>query len=97
MRAEERENPRQILVLDRMSGSAQALYNPLDLNRVPHQDGIRDQAQATGLIHDLFVVALPEFPLVGEEKPLRQALPILTAVQLETSIAAQVRIMEPSQ
>ena len=68
----------------------------LVVNRVPHQDRIRDQAQATGLVHDLFIVALPELPLVGEEEPLGQALPVFAAVQLQP-IAAQFRIVEPAQ
>jgi hypothetical protein len=52
----------------------------LNLECVPHQDGIRDQAQATRLIHDFLVVAFSELALIGKKQPPAKTLPVFAAV-----------------
>ena len=59
------------------SGTAELLDDLLHANRVPYHGGVAQQAQTTGLVHDLVQIAIPEFCLVGEEG---QGVPPLAAV-----------------
>jgi len=49
-----------------------------NLERVPYQDGVRYQAQAARLVHDLLVIPSAKFTLVGEKDPACQTVPVLT-------------------
>ncbi len=48
-----------------------------NLERVPYQDGVRYQAQAARLVHDLLVIPSAKFTLVGEKDPASQTVPVL--------------------
>jgi len=56
-------------------GAAELVDDLLHSSCVPHDCGIREQTQATGLLHDFVQVAIPELTPVGEEEPAGQSVP----------------------
>src|SRR5262245_18292679 len=61
------------------------------------QERIGDQAQATGLVHDLLVSPRRKFALVGKENPARQLMAVFALVELELHSLPQVTIREIAQ
>src|SRR5271168_2018563 len=53
----QRGDPCQILVVDLVSGGTELLDDTGDVDSVPDQHGIGQQAEAAGLVHHLLVVA----------------------------------------
>src|SRR5215831_13084037 len=54
-------NPREIAIANLVSISTKLGNNFFDVLAVPNQDGIREEAEAARLIHDLFQIARAEF------------------------------------
>src|ERR1700726_2340144 len=65
-----------------------------NLERVPYQDGVRYQAQAARLVHDLLVIPSAKFTLVGEKDPACQTVPVLTSIQLQLDPVPQIFFVE---
>ena len=60
---------REDFVVDIFPLSPQIFYDVIDFDRVPIQDGIGNQAQATGFIHNFFVITGCELALGRQRKP----------------------------
>ena len=67
---EQRPVAGEILVLSRLPRGADLIHDLLQGNRVPDDRRMGEQAQSTGLVHDLLHVGISEFAAVGEEQPL---------------------------
>lgn len=83
VRERERRDVCEIPIRHDFSRGPELIDDSLHLDRVPDNDGIREKAQAARLVHDLLEVALSEFALVGEEKPSRELVALLAAVELK--------------
>ena len=57
-----------------MATTAQAFYYLCNVDGIPNKDGIRQQAQATGLVHDLSKISRTELALIRKENMLGQTL-----------------------
>ncbi len=79
----QRGYPGEVLVLHLVAVSAELLDDAADMDGVPDQHGVGEQAEAAGLIHYLLVVAGPEAALVGEEQRFGQDVAELAAVELQ--------------
>jgi len=94
---QQRRDPRQVLILHFVPASAELRDDAGDMDRVPDQHGVGQQAEAARLVHDLLVVAGPEVALIGEEQPLGQDVAKLPAVQLQLNGLAQRRLVNVAQ
>ena len=56
--------------------------DPGCLRGIPHQDRVREEAQAARLVHDLLVVGGAELSLITEEESAGERVTLLAAVQL---------------
>lgn len=69
---------------------------PLDdlghFDGVPIEDGIGDEAQAGGLVHDFDVVSGRKLALVCKEDPARELLSVLSLVELTLDVLAQLAV-----
>jgi hypothetical protein len=65
------------------TGLPKSLEDSGNLERVPHQDGVGYQTQATRLVHDFLVIPGAEFTLIGEKDPACQTVPMFTPIQLQ--------------
>jgi hypothetical protein len=54
-----------------------------DLDRVPHQDRVRQQTQTARLIHNLLVVTGAKLVAIGEEQPAGQFMPRFASIELQ--------------
>lgn len=88
---------RQGFLVDHFALRPQIFHDVVDLNGVPVQDGIGNQAQATGFVHDLLVIASRKFTLVGKENPPRQLVPIFALVELELHRLPEFQVSEIAQ
>src|SRR5712692_3280503 len=68
-----------------------------DGHGVPDQHRIGQEAQTTGLVHDLLVVAGAELAAVCEEQPARQGVARLTAIELELDPPPEVLLVNVAQ
>jgi len=94
----ERRHPCQVGVQDLFARSAQALDDLADAHRIPNQDGIGEQAQATRLVHDLVQIAGTELAAIGEEEAAgHQVVPMIPAVQLQLHAPAHFFIVNVAQ
>jgi hypothetical protein len=75
----------------------QLLDNVSDFERIPIQDRIGHQAEATGLVHDFLVIPRREFPLIGKENPAGELMAIFAFVELELDPLPQVAIGQVTQ
>ena len=89
--------PRQVLIQDGLAGGPQHGDYFHDGHGVPDQNRIRQQAQTTGLVHDLLVVAGAELAAVSEEQPARQGVARLTAIELELDPPPEVFLVNVAQ
>ena len=64
------------------TGRLSLLQNMADVNGVVEQDGVRQQAQAAGFIHDFEIVARPELALIGKEGMAGKLLAEFASIQL---------------
>ena len=78
----QRPDMNEVLVADRGAGGAQLGDDALDLQGVPQHDGVGQQAEATGLVHDYLEIGGAELALIGEEQPPGQVVAGLAAVKL---------------
>ena len=88
---------RQGFLGDILSLGPQIFNDIVDFEGVPIQDGIGNQAQATGFVHDLLVIARRKFPLIGKENPAWQLVPIFALVELELNGLPKFEIGEIAQ
>ncbi len=88
---------RQRSVVDVLALLSEAVHRFADLDRVPVQNGIRDQAEAAGFVHDLYVVSGCKLALIRKEDPTRELLPVLALVELSLNGASQLRVREIPQ
>jgi hypothetical protein len=63
------------------------------MDGIPHQDGVAQETQTTGLIHNLFIVSSLKRPLIGEKEAASQLMAKLTPVELALDAMAQVGIL----
>lgn len=59
------------------------IHDLRDLDGIPVQDGIGHEAQTTGFVHDLLIIAGRKFPLVGKENPAGQLVAVFALIELE--------------
>jgi hypothetical protein len=59
------------------------------VDRVPDEHGIRQEAEATRLVHNFLIVPKAEGALIGEEQPLGERVAELAAVELELNRPAE--------
>ena len=71
----------QVLIGNGRARLPECLDDSGNLERVPYQDGVGYQAQATRLVHDLLVIPSAKFTLVGEKDPACQTVPVLASIQ----------------
>src|SRR5664279_3569438 len=79
----QRRDAGQILVLHRVSGGTKLVDDAGDVDGVPDQHGIGEQAKAAGLVHHLLVVTGAEAAPVGEEQRFGEDVAELAAVELQ--------------
>ena len=60
--------PRQISIIDLLTGCAQLANDIADLDRVPNHDRLRQQPQTARLIHNLLAITDAKFAAVSEEQ-----------------------------
>jgi hypothetical protein len=63
-----------------------------DLERVPYQDGVRYQAQAARLVHELLVIPSAKFTLVGEKDPACQTVPGPASTPRRHGVSCELRV-----
>ena len=79
----------EVFVTDRCAAGAQFRDDALDLQGVPQHDGVGQQTETTGLVHDHLEIRGAELALIGEEQPSGQAVAGLAAVELGLNAQAQ--------
>jgi hypothetical protein len=67
------------------------------LDRIPDKNGIRQETQAGGLVHDFFVVAGTKNTVVGEKQPICQVVSVLTAIQLKLDALSKRWVVKVTQ
>jgi hypothetical protein len=82
---EEWGNMSQVFVGNVGARLSERLDDSGNLERVPYQDGVGDQAQAARFVHDLLVIPGAEFSLVGEKDPACQTVPSRAARSMSSS------------
>ena len=97
MGVRQRGHAGQILVLDDMSIRPELIDDARDMDGVPDQDGIGEQAEAAGLVHHLLVVAGAEAAPVGEEQRLGEDVAEFAAVELQLDGVAQIFFLNVAQ
>ena len=76
-------NMSQVFIGNGRARLPESLDDSGNLERVPYQDGVRYQAQAARLVHNLLVIPSAKFTLVSEKDPACQTVPALTSIQLQ--------------
>src|SRR5271168_5192059 len=79
----QRRDAGQVLVLHLVSGGTKLVDDAGDVDGVPDQHSIGEQAEAAGLVHHLLVVAGAEAAPVGEEQRLGEGVAEFAAVELQ--------------
>lgn len=74
---------RKGFVRNRLPLCLEALNNVIDLDGVPIEDRVGNQAQAACLIHNLLVITCGELPLIRKKDPSWQLVPVFTLIQLQ--------------
>ena len=87
----------KIGVGDGQAAGPQVGDDALHLHRVPQHRRVRQQAQATGLVHHHLVIAGAELALVGEEQPTGQGVAGFAAVELGLDQPAERRVVQVAQ
>ena len=82
---QEGPDPGEVLVSRGLAGVAELINDLLHSNRIPHDSGIAEQAEATGLIHDFVEIPIPKLAPVRKEQPAGQRMPGLATVELQTA------------
>jgi hypothetical protein len=72
---------REGFVVDRFPLCPEMVHDLRDLEGIPVQDGIGHEAQTTGFVHDLLVIAGRKFPLVGKENPAGQLVTVFALIE----------------
>ena len=93
----QRRDAGEVLVAHRMAGGTELPGDAAHVHGVPDQHGIREQAEAAGLVHDLLVVAGAEVALVGEKDPSGEDVAKLAAVELQLDGLAQLLFVDVAQ
>jgi hypothetical protein len=83
----------EIFVAYCRAAGAQFGDDALDLQRVPQNNGVGEQTEATGLVHDHLEVRGAELALVSEEQPSGQAMTGLATVKLGLDAQAERLVM----
>ena len=63
----------EVFISNSLAGIAELVNDFLHANSVPHHDGIAQQAQATGLVHDFVEIAISKLAPIGKKQPGRSA------------------------
>lgn len=87
----------QGFILNYLPLCSQAFNNVIDLDCVPVEDGIGNQAQATGLIHDFLVIPRCKLALIGKENPAWELVAVFALIELKLNRLSQFRIGEIAQ
>ena len=93
----QRRDAGQILVLHLVSGGTKLVDDAGDVDGVPDQHGIGEQAEAAGLVHHLLVVAGAEAAPVGEEQRFGEDVAELAAVELQLDGVTQRLLLDVAQ
>ena len=67
------------------------------LDGIPVQDGIGHEAQTTGCVHALLVIAGRKFPLVGKENPAGHLVAVCALIELALDRPASLPIGQRAQ
>lgn len=87
----------EVLVLHLVPGGAELVDDASNVDGIPDQYGIGEQAEAAGLVHHLFVVTGAEAALVGKEQPLGKDMAELAAVELQLDGVAKRLLLDVAQ
>lgn len=79
----------EFLVRNDVPIGAKPCDDAVDVDRIPDEHGIREEAEATRLVHDFLVVPEAECALVGEEQPFGKRVTELAAVELKLNRPAE--------
>src|SRR5271165_7239258 len=90
-------DPGQVGVFHLVPGGPQLIDDTGDVDGVPHQHGIGEQAETAGLVHHLFVVAGTEAAPIGEEQRLGEGVAELAAVKLQLDGVTKRLFLDISQ
>ena len=90
-------NMSQGFILNYLPLCSQTFDDVIDLDSVPVEDGIGNQAQATGLIHDFLVITRRELALIGKENPAWELVAVFALIELKLNRLSQFRIGEIAQ
>src|SRR5688572_23285847 len=85
---------RDFLVGNRDPSGAQLLDNATHVDRIPHQDCITQETQATGLVHHLLIVPSLKRPLIRKKEPAGKLMAELTPVELALDLMAEVCVLD---
>src|SRR5215813_7603913 len=88
---------REGFVVDRFPLCPKMGHDLRDLDAIPVQDGIGHEAQTTGFVHKLLVIAGRKFPLVGKENPAGQLVAVFALIELELDRPSQLPIGQIAQ
>ena len=81
-------------VVNVLSLLPELFHNVIYLDSVPVQYGVGRKTEATGLVHDFLIIPGGKFPLVGEEDPTWQLVPVFTLIQLPLNGTTQLLIRQ---
>jgi hypothetical protein len=93
----QRRDPGPALIGDAVAGGAELVADAAHVHGIPDQHCIRDQTEATGLVHDFLAVANMGVTLVGKEYPIGEDLAELAAVDLHLDRLPQLLVMDVAQ
>src|SRR2546428_10963257 len=84
---------RDFLVGHRHPGGAELLDNATPVDRIPHQDRIPPETQATRLVHHLLIGPRLQRPLMRKKEPAGELMAALAPVELALDLMAEVRVL----
>jgi hypothetical protein len=74
---------RQIRIINLLARRSQLPNDVADGDGIPDQNGIGEQAQTAGLVHDFLVVTGAKLTAIGEEQPASQFMPRFASIELQ--------------
>ncbi len=85
---------RQIRIVNLLARCSQLPNDVADGDGVPDQNGIGEQAQTAGLVHDFLVITGAKLTAIGEEQPASQFMPRFASIELQLHSPSNVLLVD---
>src|SRR5688572_28065417 len=85
---------RDLLVSNGYPRGTELLDDATHVDGVPHQDSVAQEAQTTGLVHNLLIVPRLKHPLIGEKEAAGELMAKLAPVELALDTMAEVSLLD---